>query len=118
MADTCSALASFQADLEQRGLADRVLTLVWSEFGRRPQENESEGTDHGAGGVAWIQGSRARGGILTDYPDLSKLDKEDNLKVTVDFRQIYSSLIEQWLGTDAGEVISDARSFRRVPLVI
>ena len=52
-------LAAFQADLEARGVADRVLTLVWSEFGRRPEENDS-GTDHGAGGVAWVQGDRAR----------------------------------------------------------
>ena len=62
------ALAAFQADLEARGVADRVLTLVWSEFGRRPEANESNGTDHGAGGIAWVQGTRARGGILTDYP--------------------------------------------------
>jgi uncharacterized protein (DUF1501 family) len=111
------ALASFQADLEARGIADRVLTLVWSEFGRRPKANDSSGTDHGAGGVAWVQGTRARPGVLTDYPSLSRLDREDNLQVTVDFRSVYSSLLEGWMGTDAGEVIPNARGFGRVALV-
>jgi uncharacterized protein (DUF1501 family) len=111
------SLAAFQADLEARGVADRVLTLVWSEFGRRPQANESSGTDHGAGGIAWVQGTRAAPGILTDYPSLSELDREDNLKVTVDFRKVYASLIEGWLGTDAAEVIPNAGAFGRLALV-
>jgi uncharacterized protein (DUF1501 family) len=107
-------LAAFQADVEARGLGDRVLTLVWSEFGRRPQQNESAGTDHGAGGVAFVMGKRAKGGILSDYPDLSKLDREDNLAVTLDFRRVYSSVLEQWMGTDAGAVIPNAGSFGRL----
>lgn len=111
------SLAAFQADLEARGIADRVLTLVWSEFGRRPQGNESSGTDHGAGGIAWVQGTRAASGILTDYPSLTALDRDDNLKVTVDFRKVYASLIEGWLGTDAGEVIPNAGAYGRLALV-
>jgi uncharacterized protein (DUF1501 family) len=111
------ALAAFQADIEARGLGDRVLTLVWSEFGRRPQQNESGGTDHGAGGVAWVQGTRVHGGVLTDYPDLGRLDSEDNLAVTVDFRRIYASLLEQWLGTSADAVIPNAGSLGRLQLV-
>ncbi|MEA2474725.1 MAG: hypothetical protein QOE06_2640 [Thermoleophilaceae bacterium] len=115
--EVSEALSAFQADLEARGLADRVLTFVWSEFGRRPQENESSGTDHGAGGLAWVQGTRVRSGVLTDYPDLSRLDREDNLAVTVDFRRVYSSLLEQWMGTDAGDVIPNAGAFGRLDLV-
>ncbi len=111
------SLAAFQADLEARGVADRVLTLVWSEFGRRPQANESNGTDHGAGGIAWVQGTHAASGILTDYPSLTDFDRDDNLKVTVDFRKVYASLIEGWLGTDAGEVIPNAGAFGRLALV-
>jgi uncharacterized protein (DUF1501 family) len=111
------ALSAFQADLEVRGVADRVLTFVWSEFGRRPGQNESGGTDHGAGGLAWVQGTRVRPGVLSDYPDLSKLDGEDNLAVTVDFRRVYSSLLEQWLGTDAASVIPNAGAFGRLQLV-
>jgi uncharacterized protein (DUF1501 family) len=111
------ALATFQADLEARGLANRVLTFVWSEFGRRPVANKSGGTDHGAGGVAWVQGPRAMGGILTDYPSLTDLDAEKNLKVTVDFRRVYSSLLAQWMGTDPAEVIPGAAQFGQVRLV-
>jgi len=117
LAELSSGLAAFQADLEARGLADRVLTLVWSEFGRRPEANESDGTDHGAGGIAWVQGTRARGGVLTDYPDLGRLDREGNLAVTVDFRRVYASLLEQWLGTDATEVIPNAGAFGRLQVV-
>ena len=115
--EVSEALSAFQADLEARGLADRVLTFVWSEFGRRPQENRSAGTDHGAGGVAWVQGTRARSGVLTDYPDLGRLDRQDNLAVTVDFRRVYSSLLEQWLGTDASDVIPNSAGFGRLQLV-
>jgi uncharacterized protein (DUF1501 family) len=111
------ALSAFQADLEARGVADRVLTLVWTEFGRRPKENSSGGTDHGAGGIAWVMGTRARGGFLTPYPDLTTFDEDDNLKVTVDFRTVYASLLEQWLGTGADEVLPDARRVGRVALV-
>jgi uncharacterized protein (DUF1501 family) len=117
LTDVSAALAAFQADLEARGSADRVLTFVWSEFGRRPEANDSQGTDHGAGGIAWVQGTRARGGVLTDYPDLSRLDREGNLEVTVDFRRVYCSLLEQWLGTDAGDIIPDAGAFGRLELV-
>jgi uncharacterized protein (DUF1501 family) len=110
-------LSAFQADLEARGVADRVLTIVWTEFGRRPKENSSAGTDHGAGGIAWVMGARARGGLLTPYPDLSFFDEDDNLKVTVDFRAVYASLLEQWLGTGADEVLPDAGRVGRVQLV-
>jgi uncharacterized protein (DUF1501 family) len=111
------ALSAFQADLEARGLADRVLTFVWSEFGRRVESNESRGTDHGAGGVAWVQGTRARPGILTDYPDLSRLDEQGNLAVTVDFRRVYASLLEGWLGTPADAVLPGAAAFGRLQVV-
>jgi uncharacterized protein (DUF1501 family) len=111
------ALATFQADLEARGVADRVLTFVWSEFGRRPGANRSGGTDHGAGGIAWVQGPRALGGILTEYPSLTDLDGEKNLKVTVDFRRVYGSLLQQWMGTDPAEVIPGAGAFGQVGLV-
>ena len=112
------SLAAFQADLEARGVADRVLTLVWSEFGRRPEANESAGTDHGAGGIAWVQGTRAaRRASSPTTRSLTDFDRDDNLKVTVDFRKVYASLIEGWLGTDAAEVIPNAGAYGRLSLV-
>jgi uncharacterized protein (DUF1501 family) len=81
------------------------------------ESNQSKGTDHGAGGVAWVQGLRAKPGILTDYPDVSRLDEHGNLAVTVDFRRVYASLLEGWLGTPADAVLPGAASFGRVALV-
>lgn len=117
LAKVSTALAAFQADLEARGIADRVLTMVWTEFGRRPEANASGGTDHGAGGLAWVMGTRARSGILSPYPDLRAFDREDNLQVTVDFRTVYASVLEQWLGTGADEVLPDAKSVGRLAVV-
>jgi uncharacterized protein (DUF1501 family) len=116
LVDVSECLSAFQADLQARGVAHRTLTLVWSEFGRRPQENGS-GTDHGAGGLAWVMGDRARAGVHSDYPNLNQLDDEDNLQVTIDFRRVYSSLLEQWMGTDATAVIPNSSGFGRVALV-
>jgi uncharacterized protein (DUF1501 family) len=109
-------LASFQADLEARGIADRALTLVWSEFGRRPEENDS-GTDHGAAGHAFVLGSRARGQMIGEFPGLDQLDVDDNLRTTSDFRGLYCGLIEQWFGVDADAVIPSSGSFARPALV-
>ena len=64
-----------------------------------------------------MQGLRARPGVLTDYPDIGRLDEHGNLAVTVDFRRVYASLLEQWLGTDAGQVLPDARGIGRLALV-
>ena len=114
--EVSEGLAAFQADLTARGLANRVLTFVWSEFGRRVEENDS-GTDHGAGGVAWVMGARAKGGILCDYPNLRKLDDDGNLAVTLDFRRVYASLLEQWLGHEAEAIIPNAKAFGRLDLV-
>jgi uncharacterized protein (DUF1501 family) len=116
LGDVSECLAAFQADLEARGVSRRTVTLVWSEFGRRPKENGS-GTDHGAGGLAWVQGDRARPGVHSDYPSLARLDRSDNLEVTLDFRRVYASLLEQHLGTDAAAVIPNARRLGRVALV-
>jgi uncharacterized protein (DUF1501 family) len=115
---TGESLLAFQRDLEARGLADRVITLIWSEFGRRAEENGSRGTDHGAAGVAMVMGTRARGQMIGELPRLrDALDREGNLKPTVDFRSVYSSLLEQWFDFDAAGAIPNARAYRRLQLV-
>jgi uncharacterized protein (DUF1501 family) len=115
---TSDTLLAFQRDLEARGLANRVLTLVWSEFGRRAEENGSDGTDHGAAGIGLLMGSRVKGTMIGEFPGLkSGLDDDGNLKATVDYRSIYCSVLEQWLGTDAGPIVPRASSFARVPLL-
>jgi uncharacterized protein (DUF1501 family) len=95
-----------------------VLVHVWSEFGRRGAENGSGGTDHGAAGVGFLVGTRAKGQMIGEFPDLkSGLDDDGNVKATADFRGVYASLLEQWLGMDAGAVIPDAGSFARAALL-
>ena len=97
------ALSAFKADLAARGIEDRVMTVVFSEFGRRVESNES-GTDHGAGGLMMAMGSSVRGGLRGEFPGLATLDRGD-LRVTTDFRSVYSSLVGEWLGGDPGAVI-------------
>src|SRR5947208_2418333 len=103
---TADSLLAFQRDLEARGLADRVLVHVWSEFGRRAAENGSGGTDHGAAGVGFLIGTRTKASMIGEFPGLQTgLDGEGNLRATADFRAVYASLLEQWLGVDAAAVI-------------
>ena len=113
---TIPALVAFQRDLEARGLDQRVLVQLWSEFGRRPKENGS-GTDHGAGGVAFLVGTRAAGKMVGEFPGLTTLDENENLLRTSDYRAMYCSLLEQWFQTEAGLVIPEAASFERPVLV-
>jgi uncharacterized protein (DUF1501 family) len=116
LGETVESVVAFQRDLEQRGLADRVLIQLWSEFGRHPQENGS-GTDHGAAGLAFLIGTQAAGKMVGEFPGLSKLDENENLVNTSDFRAMYCSLLEQWFQTEAGIVIPEAASFERPVLV-
>jgi uncharacterized protein (DUF1501 family) len=111
------AIYAFQRDLEARGLADRVLIQVWSEFGRRPNENGTDGTDHGAGGISFLIGTRAKNQMLGEFPGLDVLDAQDNLRSTVDYRSVYCSLLEQWLGVDAEPIIPGASAFARPTLL-
>ena len=120
-------LAAFQHDLERRGIGGRVLTLVWSEFGRRAQQNDSNGTDHGAAGVAFLMGTKVRQHMVGEFPGLTKgLDGDGNLRATSDFRSVYSSLVEQWFDVDAARIIPDAgedaaneaRRVRRLALIV
>jgi uncharacterized protein (DUF1501 family) len=115
---TSDSLLAFQRDLEARGIADRVLVHVWSEFGRRGAENGTGGTDHGAAGVGFLIGTRAKAKMVGEFPGLKDgLDGDGNVIATADFRAVYASLLEQWLGTDAGAVIPNAGSFGRPVLV-
>jgi uncharacterized protein (DUF1501 family) len=115
---TADSIAAFQRDLEARGLAERVLIHVWSEFGRRAKENGSDGTDHGAGGTGFLIGARVRGKMIGEFPGLTGgLDDQGNLRATSDFRGVYSAILEQWLDADAAAIIPNAASFARPTLL-
>jgi len=114
---TSDAIFAFQRDLERRGLADRVLVQVWSEFGRRPAENGSAGTDHGAAGIGLVIGSRASGRMAGEFPGLDRLDRLGNLRHTSDFRGLYCGLLEQWFEQDPTPIIPGADRFARPEVV-
>src|SRR5262245_6277251 len=91
------SLGAFERDLEARGASGRVLVLVFSEFGRRVEENASKGTDHGAGAPVLLVGGGVRGGTYGTAPDLTRL-VEGDVPGTTDFRRIYATLEGRWLG--------------------
>ncbi len=115
--EVSQALAAFQKDLERRGLGGRVLTLVWTEFGRRAEQNADNGTDHGAAGTAFLLGTRARGKMVGEFPGMQRLDKDGNLRHTSDFRALYASLLEQWFDVDAARILPDAKKMPRYKVV-
>jgi uncharacterized protein (DUF1501 family) len=111
------SLTAFQADLEARGLADRVIVHVWSEFGRRAEEN-GDGTDHGAGGVSMIIGTQAAGGMVGEFTGIAPGDLDHgNLKHSTDFRAVYKTLCEDWFAVDPAGIVPDAAQFSSLPLL-
>ena len=99
------AIAAFIADLERLGRASDVAVLIFSEFGRRVPENTSLGTDHGAAGLMFVAGHGVKGGHHGERPSLTELDSGDNLIFTTDFRRVYASVIESWLGYPKTDVL-------------
>ena len=104
LGQVADAIAAFYRDLALQGRDKDVMLMTFSEFGRRVKENGSGGTDHGAAGPMFVVGSSLKGGVYGAYPSLEDLDDGD-LKFTTDFRSVYSTLLGNWLGTDAGKVL-------------
>jgi uncharacterized protein (DUF1501 family) len=106
LTELSGALAAFQQDLEKQKLADKVLVLTFSEFGRRVDENASAGTDHGAASCLFVSGSKVKGGLAGTYPSLAKLGDGDLIH-TVDFRSVYATVLEKWLGCPADKLLGE-----------
>ena len=113
------AVTSFMRDLEYLGADDRVVGMTFSEFGRRIVSNASSGTDHGAAAPMFVFGNEVIGGVLGNNPEIPRdATYEHNLDMQFDFRQIYASMLEQWLGSsevNRNEVL--LRSFDTVPII-
>jgi uncharacterized protein (DUF1501 family) len=99
------ALKAFLDDLKNTGLEDRVVVLVFSEFGRRVKENDSQGTDHGAAAPVFLAGAKTAGGLVGAAPELSDLDAGD-VKMKIDLREIYAAILDDWLGVDSSKVLA------------
>jgi uncharacterized protein (DUF1501 family) len=105
MKTLADGLAAFYTDLAHHGKADNVVVMTWSEFGRRVEENGSLGTDHGTAAPMFVLGSPVNKGIFGEPPSLSSLDENGNLKFTTDFRSVYATVLDRWLGASSKDVL-------------
>ncbi len=106
LGELSGALSDFLTDLRNHNASENVSVLVFTEFGRRIRDNGS-GTDHGSGGGAYILGDRVQGGLYAEYPSVKPKDwlNGEDLKHTIDFRGIYGTMLEQWMGVEASPIV-------------
>jgi uncharacterized protein (DUF1501 family) len=104
LSDLASSINAFFDSLKKTGNDSRVRLMTYSEFGRRVQENGSRGTDHGAGSCLFLAGPSVKAGVVGKHPSLADLDADD-LKFHTDFRRVYATLLDGWLGCDSKAVL-------------
>ncbi len=103
--ELANAVGDFYADLAEHGLEDDAVVMVFSEFGRRIDDNGS-GTDHGSGGVAFVMGNPVKGGFYGEYPSLEPVDQvEGDMAYNNDFRGLYATLLDDWMGVDPNPIL-------------
>jgi uncharacterized protein (DUF1501 family) len=112
--EVANAVGGFFQALKEGDQGKRVVLLTFSEFGRRVKENGSRGTDHGAGSCLFVAGPSVKGGPVGDHPRLDDLDSGD-LKYAIDFRRVYATLLDDWLGVDSRAVLNG--QFPHLPLL-
>ncbi len=107
LGELSSAIDDFLEDLREHDSAEEVALLVFTEFGRRIQDNGS-GTDHGSGGGAFIIGENVNGGLYSQYPSIERRDwlNDEDMRHTIDFRGIYGTLLEQWMGIEPSGIVN------------
>ncbi|MEM7806735.1 MAG: DUF1501 domain-containing protein [Planctomycetota bacterium] len=114
LSNVANSVKAFFDDLEVKGIADKVTLMIFSEFGRRVDQNANDGTDHGAAGPMFVVGPKVRPGFHAPHPSLSDLGRGD-LKHTIDFRRVYNGMLRDWLNADPSEVIKG--DFDPLPLI-
>lgn len=115
LTELSDSIAAFHADLTKSGHADRVVVMSFSEFGRRVAENASSGTDHGAAAPMFLAGPVAKAGLIGAHPSLEAGDlDEGDLKHHTDFRRVYASVLEHWLGMPSAPILG--AGFEPLPL--
>ncbi|MCC6381579.1 MAG: DUF1501 domain-containing protein [Dehalococcoidia bacterium] len=115
MTELDQGLTAFYRDLAAHGKAENALVLTWSEFGRRVEENANEGTDHGAASVMFALGGGVQKGLYGDQPSLARLVDNGNLAFTTDFRRVYATVIERWLGVPSAPLLGKA--WEQIPFI-
>jgi uncharacterized protein (DUF1501 family) len=105
LTEVAAGITDFYYDMKEANKSDDVIIFVFSEFGRRVKDN-GNGTDHGSGGVAFVIGDSVQGGQYSEYPSLRAKDLlEGDLRFNLDFRSVYTELMEDWMGVDARPVV-------------
>lgn len=107
-------IAGFMQDMKRIGRDKDVTLMVYSEFGRRPAENTSLGTDHGTANHVYLIGQPVKGGHYGQAPDWTRLNPDGNLNHTVDFRRVYATVMQQWMGADSKALLNG--KFETLPL--
>jgi uncharacterized protein (DUF1501 family) len=114
--DLGDSTKAFVDDLKAQNNLQRVLVMTFSEFGRRVAENANGGTDHGAAAPMFIVGNKVKAGLLGNYPSLALQDLfEGDIKYNVDFRNVYASVLENWLKTKSAPILG--KQFEPLQLV-
>ncbi len=103
--ELAEAIAAFRAALSEAGRWESTLLMTYSEFGRRPRQNLSNGTDHGTASAHFVLGGPVAGGLFGEAPRLRQLDGAGNLTYAVDFRSLYATVIERWWGLDSSTAL-------------
>ncbi len=115
LGEIAPGVVALRAALIEAGVWRDTLLLTYSEFGRRPRENDSGGTDHGTVGPMFAFGPNIAGGLYGEPPALGRLDATGNLAAAVDFRSVYASILQDWWGIDGAAVLG--KRFAPVPFV-
>jgi uncharacterized protein (DUF1501 family) len=114
LADFANGISAFYADLAAHGDDKRVLTMTFSDFGRRVAENGSRGTDHGSAAPVFVVGGGVKGGLYGEHPSLDALDA-GNMRFTTDFRSVYATVLEKWLQRPSSAIVG--AGFAPLPLL-
>ena len=114
--DVSNTVETFMEDLRDHQASDNVLLFMFSEFGRRVVDNGS-GTDHGAGSVAFVVGEDVKGGLYGTYPSLEPSEQEEggNLKSSMDFRSVYTTILEDWMHLDPVPIVGG--NYEKIPFL-
>ena len=113
--ELAEGISAFKAAMLELNRWDSTMVMTYSEFGRRPKENQSGGTDHGTASAHFVTGGRVNGGLYGQAPQLNRLDGSGNLAFAVDFRSLYASVIDQWWTGNSTKILHG--KFEKLPLL-
>jgi uncharacterized protein (DUF1501 family) len=116
LSSVSNSIAQLMADMTERGHASRIVGMTVSEFGRRPHENGSRGTDHGAASVQFVFGPQVNSGVFGNAPDLKNLDSNGDLNYQIDYRKIYAEILTDWFGMTLEEMRAILRDDTLLPI--